>query len=75
MMQRIEIRKALLGEGLASCDVCGHAAPTEEFITFYFGEHGEHEDLCRNCLDRDGWGRAFLLRQGERPSRRGRVVV
>jgi hypothetical protein len=50
MMQRIEIRKALLGEGLASCDVCGHAAPIHEFTALYFGVHGEHVDLCSKCL-------------------------
>jgi hypothetical protein len=67
------LRKALLGEGLASCDNCGHAAPLEEFATLYFGELGEHEDLCRRCLDKDGWGRSFLLGQGERPSRQREV--
>jgi len=28
--------KALLGEGLASCDRCGRAAPTKEFIAIYY---------------------------------------
>jgi hypothetical protein len=46
----IRFTKALLGEGLASCDRCGRAAPTKEFIAIYFGEHGEHEDLCMRCL-------------------------
>jgi len=55
-MRGREFAKALLGEGLASCDNCGHAAPTEEFATFYFGEHGEKLDLCRRCLERDDWG-------------------
>ena len=51
-------RKALLGEGLASCDRCGHAAPMEEFATFYFGERGEHEDLCPKCISMGNRGSA-----------------
>jgi hypothetical protein len=58
-----KLRKALLGEGLASCDRCGHAAPMHEFTTIYFGEHGEHIDLCRACLDVDGWGSSFVYRR------------
>jgi hypothetical protein len=53
------LRKALLGEGLASCDNCGHAAPMHEFTTIFFGERGEKMDLCEQCilkLDYDGWG-------------------
>jgi hypothetical protein len=53
---KVSFAKACLGEGLASCDNCGHAAPTEEIATFYFGEHGEKLDLCRRCLERDDWG-------------------
>ena len=55
--------KALLGEGLASCDVCGRAEPMHEFVTIYFGEHGEHVDLCGRCLDADGWGSSFVFRR------------
>jgi hypothetical protein len=55
--------KALLGEGLASCDRCGHVEPMEEFTTFYFGERGEHIDLCQTCLDADGWGSSFVCRR------------
>jgi len=57
--------KALLGEGLASCDSCGHVAPMHEFATIYFGEHGEHMDLCPKCLDADGWGSSFVYRRRE----------
>jgi hypothetical protein len=42
--------KALLGEGLASCDRCGHAAPMEEFYPIVFGERGERMDLCEDCV-------------------------
>jgi uncharacterized protein CbrC (UPF0167 family) len=48
--------KALLGEGLASCDRCGHVAPMGEFTTLYFGEHGEHEDLCPKCISMGNGG-------------------
>jgi hypothetical protein len=58
-----KLRKALLGEGLASCDRCGHAAPMHEFTMIYFGAHGEHMDLCRACLDTDGWGSSFVGRR------------
>jgi hypothetical protein len=64
-MRGREFAKALLGEGLASCDGCGHAAPMEEFATFYFGERGEHIDLCQTCLDADGWGSSFVYRRRE----------
>jgi hypothetical protein len=47
-MDRIE--KALLGEGLASCDNCGHVAPMEEFYPIVFGERGERMDLCEDCV-------------------------
>jgi hypothetical protein len=65
MNERFE--KALLDEGLASCDRCGRAAPIKEFIAIYFGERGEHEDLCGRCLlDPDGWGgRYSIIHRGE----------
>jgi hypothetical protein len=68
-MRGREFAKALLGEGLASCDNCGHVAPIHEFSTFYFGENGEHMDLCGRCSDLDRWGSAFV----SRPPRRGGV--
>jgi hypothetical protein len=55
--------KALLGEGLASCDQCGRVEPMHRFITIYFGDNGEHIDLCRACLDVDGWGSSFVYRK------------
>jgi hypothetical protein len=42
--------KACLGEGLISCDNCGHAAPMEEFYPIVFGERGERMDLCEGCI-------------------------
>jgi len=59
----MRIEKALLGEGLASCDSCGHVESMEGFITIFLGEHGEHMDLCQKCLDADGWGSSFVYRQ------------
>jgi hypothetical protein len=55
--------KALLGEGLASCDQCGHVEPMDRFVTIYLGEHGEHIDLCQRCLDGDGWGSSYVFRR------------
>jgi hypothetical protein len=59
------------GRYLYSCDSCSKV--TTEVVSMFFGEHGEKMDLCRECLDADGWGRALLLRQGERPSRQREV--
>jgi hypothetical protein len=53
------LRKALLGEGLASCDNCGHAESMDRFVTIYLGEHGEHIDLCQRCLSGDD-GRGYV---------------
>jgi hypothetical protein len=67
-MDRIE--KALLGEGLASCDKCGHVEPMDRFVTIYLGERGEHIDLCQRCLNGDdGRGRVHINSPGRWPSR------
>jgi uncharacterized C2H2 Zn-finger protein len=36
------------GSYLFSCDRCGSV--TREVASIYFGEHGEHVDLCGRCL-------------------------
>jgi len=53
--------KALLGEGLAACDRCGHVGPVNEFYSFYYNIIGERLDLCERCfLDYDdGWGERY----------------
>jgi hypothetical protein len=58
MSERFE--KALLGEGQAVCDRCGHVGPTSEFYYLVFNEIGETLDLCEKCLlDPDGWGEKY----------------
>jgi len=39
------------GSYLFSCDRCGRV--THEVASLYFGEHGEHVDLCGKCLKRE----------------------
>jgi hypothetical protein len=36
------------GSYLFSCDRCGSV--TREVASIYFGERGEHVDLCNRCL-------------------------
>jgi hypothetical protein len=52
------LEKALLDEGMASCDKCGFVAARDEFYSFYYNIIGERLDLCERCfLDYDdGWG-------------------
>ena len=53
--------KALLDEGMASCDKCGFVAARDEFYSFVFNEIGERLDLCERCLldYDDGWGERY----------------
>jgi hypothetical protein len=39
------------GSYLFSCDRCGRV--TREVASVYFGERGEHVDLCGKCLKRE----------------------
>ena len=55
-----KFEKALLGEGLASCDRCGFVAARDKFYSFVLNEIGETIDLCEKCLlDPDGWGEKY----------------
>lgn len=43
----IRFTKASIGEGKKSCDICGSIGGYEDFHVVYFGEKGEHMDVCR----------------------------
>ncbi|MEM2003140.1 MAG: hypothetical protein QXH97_01985 [Candidatus Bathyarchaeia archaeon] len=47
----MRFEKASLGEGLTSCDVCGHVDKAERFVSIYHGPHGEKVDYCIDCFD------------------------
>ncbi|MEM4497696.1 MAG: hypothetical protein QW692_02590 [Nitrososphaerota archaeon] len=50
MSRKPRIREAAIGDGLKSCDVCGHVDKAERFISIYFGDKGQKIDLCSKCL-------------------------
>ncbi|MEM0506717.1 MAG: hypothetical protein QXW58_05630 [Thermosphaera sp.] len=47
-----EFRKAVIGEGLSSCDVCGRVDRVDRLVSIYHGDRGEKTDYCEKCLSR-----------------------
>ena len=53
MSEKARIREAAIGDGLKSCDVCGHVDKAERFISIYHGPRGEKSDYCPKCFERE----------------------
>lgn len=53
MSEKARIREASIGDGLKSCDVCGHVDKAEGFVSIYHGPHGEKMDYCSKCFERE----------------------
>ena len=50
---KARVREAAIGDGLKSCDVCGHVDKAERFVSIYHGPHGEKTDYCSKCFERE----------------------